>query len=118
MFIHSFLERRREGERERNINVWLPLMRPLLGIPPVTQACALTGSGTRDPLVGGAGTQSTEPHQPGCIFYGFNINVQKKGCSPPLWKWRRWGRRGEHFGCWTVAAYQQPDCPLLGKEEK
>ena len=41
----------REKERERNIHVWLPLMCPLLGIWPATQACALTGNGTSDPLV-------------------------------------------------------------------
>ena len=44
-FIYLFLESR-EGkveERERNINVWLPLTRPLLGTWPATQACALTG---------------------------------------------------------------------------
>ena len=41
----------REKERERNINVWLPLMCPLLGTWPTTQACALTGNPTGDPLV-------------------------------------------------------------------
>ena len=52
-FIYLFLERRegREKERERNINVWLPLMHPPLGTWPATQACALTGSRTGDPLV-------------------------------------------------------------------
>ena len=52
-FIYLFSERGegREKERERNINVWLPLVRPLLGTRPTTQACALTGSGTGDPLV-------------------------------------------------------------------
>ena len=39
------------SERERNINVWLPLMRPLLGTWPATQACALSGKQTSDPLV-------------------------------------------------------------------
>ena len=34
---------RGEG-RERNSNVWLPLMRLLLGTWPATQACALTGN--------------------------------------------------------------------------
>ena len=34
----------REKERERNINVWLPLARPLWGTWPTTQACALTGN--------------------------------------------------------------------------
>ena len=41
----------REKQMERNINEWLPLMRP----PPATwstiQACALTGNWTSDPLV-------------------------------------------------------------------
>ena len=31
-------------ERERNINVWLPLIHPPLGAWPATQACALTGN--------------------------------------------------------------------------
>ena len=30
---------------------WLPLLRPLLGTGPATQACALTGNGTSDFLV-------------------------------------------------------------------
>ena len=34
----------REKQRERNINVWLPLERPLLGTWPATQACAQTGN--------------------------------------------------------------------------
>ena len=43
----SFLLERGEGreiERERNINVWLPLTHPSLGTWPTTQACALTGN--------------------------------------------------------------------------
>ena len=42
-FFKDFIERG-EGkgkERERNINVWLSLMHPLLGTWPTTQACAL-----------------------------------------------------------------------------
>ena len=52
-FIYLFLERRdkREKERERNINVWMPLVCPLQGTWPTTQACALTGNGTSNPLV-------------------------------------------------------------------
>ena len=38
----------REKEKERNISVWLPLARPLLGTWPTTQACALTGNQTGD----------------------------------------------------------------------
>ena len=37
--------------RERNINVQLPLICPLLGTWPATQARALTGSQNGDPLV-------------------------------------------------------------------
>ena len=49
-FIYLLLERGREKE-ERNINVWLPLVRPLLGIWPAAQACVLIGNQTCDPLV-------------------------------------------------------------------
>ena len=49
-FIYFVLERGegKEKERERNITAWLPLMRPLLGDWPATQACALTGNRTID----------------------------------------------------------------------
>ena len=52
-FMYLFLERGggREKERERNINVWLLLSHPPLGTWPTTQACALTGNQTSDPLV-------------------------------------------------------------------
>ena len=61
-FIFIFRESGREGERERNINVWLPLVHPLLGTWRTTQKCALTtwrttqkcaltGNRTRDTLV-------------------------------------------------------------------
>ena len=46
-----FRQSEKEGERERNIDVWLPLTHPLLGTWPTTQACALTGNQTSDPLV-------------------------------------------------------------------
>ena len=53
LFIYLFLERGegKEKERERNINVQLPLMCPPLDTWPATQACALTGNRTSDPLV-------------------------------------------------------------------
>ena len=40
-----------EKERERNITVWLTLACPLLGTWSATQACALTGNRTGDPLI-------------------------------------------------------------------
>ena len=52
-FIYLFLEggERREKEKERNTDLLLPIMVPLLGTWPVTQACVLTGNQTGDPLV-------------------------------------------------------------------
>ena len=52
-FIYLFLEswEGREKEKERNINVWLPLPYSLLESWPATQTCALTGNWTSDPLV-------------------------------------------------------------------
>ena len=45
-FIYLFLERgeREEEERERNINVWMPLVCPPLGNCAAIQACAMTGN--------------------------------------------------------------------------
>ena len=53
LFLELFLERGevREKERERNINMWFPLAHPLLGTWPTTQAHALTGNQTSDPLL-------------------------------------------------------------------
>ena len=53
LFIY-FVERGegKEKERERHINVWLPFVCPLLETWPATQACALTGNPTGNPLVG------------------------------------------------------------------
>ena len=52
-YLFLFLERGEEREkgRERKINVWLLFVCPLLGPWPATQACALTGNQTGDPLV-------------------------------------------------------------------
>ena len=50
-YLFIFRKRGREGERERNINVWLPLTCPELGTQPTTQACAVTGNRTCNPLV-------------------------------------------------------------------
>ena len=53
LFIYLFLEmgEGREKEREININVWLLLTWLPLGTWPETQACALTGNWTGNPLV-------------------------------------------------------------------
>ena len=51
--IYLFLDKGegREKERQRNINVWLPLAHPLPGTQPTTQAWALTRNWTSNPLV-------------------------------------------------------------------
>ena len=53
IFIYfTFRGRGREGEkRERNINVWLPLLRTPMDTRPTTQAYSPTGNRTGDPLV-------------------------------------------------------------------
>ena len=52
-FIYLVLDRGegRERKKERNINVWLPLTWPPRGIRPTTQACALPGNPTGNPLI-------------------------------------------------------------------
>ena len=63
---YLFLDRRegKEKERERNINVWLPLVRPPHQVPgPQPRHVSWLGITGDSDLQ--AGTQSTEPHQPG-----------------------------------------------------
>ena len=68
-FIYLFLEREegREKQRERNINVCLPLAQPLPRTWPTTQTCALTGNQTGDPLV--SRSVLNPLHQPGLSFH-------------------------------------------------
>ena len=80
-FIYLFLERGegRQKERDRNINVWLPLARPLLGTSPATQACALTGNQTSDPLLHSPVLNPLSHTSQGSslyfsVFYTINVN--------------------------------------------
>ena len=97
IFIFNFLKRfclfifrqkeRRDKERERNINVWLPLACPLLGTWPATQACASNWVSNLQPFGSQASTQPTKPHQPGpfLIFWGISIllsTVASPVCIP------------------------------------
>ena len=61
--------------RERNINAWLPLKHPLLGTWPPTQAGTLDWESSQRPFGSQAGTQSTEPHQPGLSFNLFKAKI-------------------------------------------
>ena len=64
----------RDKERERNINVWLPLMSPLLGTWLATRACALTGNWTDDPLVPRLMLNPLS-YTSQCIFFIFTNNL-------------------------------------------
>ena len=81
-FISLFLERgeRRAKERERNITVWLPLMHPPLGTWPTTQACALTGNQTGDPLVCRVALNPPSHTSQGCPI--FNVMTYKVPKEP------------------------------------
>ena len=74
-FIYLFLERGegREKKRERNINVWLPLVRPPTGDTACNPGMCPDWESNHRPFVSQAGTQSTEPHQPGQESFIFNF---------------------------------------------
>ena len=74
--IYIFLERGegREKERETSMCGCLSCARPL-GTRPATQACAQTWNRTADPPSSQAGTQSTDPHQPGLKTNIFNESI-------------------------------------------
>ena len=70
-FIYLFLERGRE--RERNIHVWLPLLRPLLGVLDCNPGMSFDWEWKQVPFGLLTCTQSTEPPQ-----LGQNIKILNK----------------------------------------
>ena len=95
-FIYLLLERGegKEKERDRNINVWVPLMCPLLGTWPATQACALTRNRSSDPLVSRPALSPLSHTSQGAflIFWGISIllpTVAAPSAFPPTV--HRWG---------------------------
>ena len=87
IFIYLFLERgeRMEKERERNINVWLHLACLPLGTWPATQACALTGNWTGNPLVCEPSFNPLSHTKQG-IFLNIYSNKKKCKSGSHLWK--------------------------------
>ena len=73
-FMYLFLEtgEGKEKERERSISVWLPLTRPPSGTWPHSPGMCPDWESNQWPFVSQAGTQSTEPHQPGLLILFFS----------------------------------------------
>ena len=69
-----FRERGKEGEGERNINVWLPVECPLWDLVRNPGMCPDWELNWR-PFVSQAGTQSIEPHQPGRNYMKLAIEL-------------------------------------------
>ena len=90
-FIYLLLERGqgREEERERNINVWLPLTHPLLGTWSTTQACALTGNRTGNNLVCRLVLNPLSHTSQGYTFFFYSS----------FWFTAKLSRRYRHFPC-------------------
>ena len=83
-FIYLFLEREegREKERERNINVWLPLVHgDLVNNPGMWPDWELKWR----PFGLQAGAQSIEPHQPGLVL---ELLLRLLGHRGPVCPWR------------------------------
>ena len=72
LFIFTEIGEGREKERERNIIVCLPLVRPLTGDLAYNPGTCCDWESEQQPFGSQAGTQSTEPHQPGPLDFSFN----------------------------------------------
>ena len=71
-YVFLFLERGDGKEKERNINVCLPLACPLLGDLARNPGTCPDWESNQRPFGSQAGPQSTEPRQPGIREYIFN----------------------------------------------
>ena len=70
LFIYLFIERGREGERERNINVVASCVPPTGDLAHNPGMCPDWESNQR-PFGSQVGAQSIEPHQPGLSFISY-----------------------------------------------
>ena len=85
--MYLFLERGDGREKEGEISR-LPLARPLMGTWPATQACALTGNQTSDPLVHKLVLNPLSNTSQGWIFRIWYLKIQSKqvGYQKPMQK--------------------------------
>ena len=76
---YLFLDRRegREKESERNVIVWLPLTHPILKTWPTTQARALTGNRTSDPVVRRLVLNPLSHSSQGTILFSWSKNIMR-----------------------------------------
>ena len=79
----------RGKERERNITVWLPLMDPLLGTWPATQACGLDWESTSNPLVCRPVLNPLSHTSQGSMFIWTCIIYQALGQAPKQDSWSK-----------------------------
>ena len=87
-FYLFFRERKGGRKRERN-TVWLPLQRPLLGIWPIIQACALTRNRTGDPLVSRRMLNPLSHTSQGSIYFYWVATLSRKWYLEPCYIWGR-----------------------------
>ena len=95
-YLFIFRERGREGERERNINVWLPLVLPRTGDLARNPGMCPDWESNWWPFGSQAHTQSTELYQPGPIFnsvenwwvknYSVEFKFLRSLAGFPFWK--------------------------------
>ena len=70
-----------KSRRKRNINVWLPLVHPLLKTWPTTQAGVPDWEPHWRPFGAQSRTQSTKPHQPGLLELSFKVSYKNPFAS-------------------------------------
>ena len=106
---YLFILREGMGEREGNINVWLPLMHPLLGTWPTTQACALAGNWTADPSIHRPSLNhwATPAREDPLLFSSRSVAAYLSACICLEWTWV-WCEAGE-----TVHTHFIAQKPLL-----
>ena len=104
----------RQQERERNIKVWLLLMRPLLGTWPATQACVLDWESNQQPFELQAGTQATDTHQPRLKPF-FYFHLEKPYCISVFICWAYYSNKNHSRNCLLWKAVRKNFMALISQ---